>query len=73
MKMGRAKEAVPELERATKLEPEDSKAHFQLALAYDQLGEKDKASAERQALARTKLPANQQGMASGTVMPQAVQ
>jgi Flp pilus assembly protein TadD len=61
------------LEKATKLDPEDSKAHFQLALAYDQLGEKEKASAERRALAQTKQRANQQGMASGSVMPQAVQ
>jgi tetratricopeptide (TPR) repeat protein len=73
MKMGRVKEAAPELEKATKLDPEDSKAHFQLALAYDQLGEKEKASAERRALAQTKQRANQQGMASGSVMPQAVQ
>ena len=73
MKMGRVKEAAPELEKATKLDPEDSKAHFQLALAYDQLGEKEKASAERRALAQTKQRANQQGMASGSVMPQVVQ
>jgi len=73
MKMGRTKEAVPELEHATHLAPEDSKAHFQLALAYDQLGEKEKAAAERQALARTKQRANQQGMASGSVMPQNIQ
>jgi len=69
MKAGRVKEAVPELEKATRLMPEDSKAHFQLALAYDELGEKQKAVAERQALARTKQRANQQGMASGGVMP----
>jgi tetratricopeptide (TPR) repeat protein len=73
MKMGRVKEAAPELEKATQLDPEDSKAHFQLALAYDQLGEKEKASAERRVLAQTKQRANQQGMASGSVMPQAVQ
>jgi len=69
MKMGRVREAVPELEIAARRNPEDSKAHFQLALAYDQLGEKEKASAERKALAHTKERANQQGMASGSVMP----
>ena len=72
MKMGRAKEAVPELETAAKLNPADSKAHFQLAHAYDQLGQKEKARAERQALAITKQRGNQQGTASGTVMPGAV-
>ncbi|HMD83659.1 MAG TPA: tetratricopeptide repeat protein [Terriglobia bacterium] len=72
MKMGRVKESVPELELAAHRNPEDSKAHFQLALAYDALGEKEKARAERQALAKTKQRANQQGMASGSVMPQAV-
>ena len=73
MKMERVKEAVPELELAAKLNPEDSKAHFQLALAYGQLGEKEKASDERQVLAKTKQRANQQGTASGSVMPQTVQ
>ena len=38
-------------------------------MAYDALGEKDKARAERQALAKTKQRADQQGMASGSVMP----
>jgi tetratricopeptide (TPR) repeat protein len=70
MKMNRIKESVPELELAAKRNPEDSKAHFQLALAYEALGEKDKATAERQALARTKQRANQQGMASGSMMPE---
>ncbi len=66
---GRVKDAVPELELAAKLNPEDSKPHFQLALAYDQLGEKQKARAERQALARTKQRAGQQGTASGSILP----
>lgn len=69
MKLGRIKESVPELELAARRNPEDSKAHFQLALAYEALGEKEKAAAERQALAQTKKRANQQGMASGSVMP----
>jgi tetratricopeptide (TPR) repeat protein len=73
MKMGRPKEAVPELERAIKLNPADSKPHFQLALAYDELGQKEKAKVERQVLAETKQRANQQGMASGSVMPQTAQ
>ncbi len=69
MSKGRVKEALPELERATHLNPEDSKAHFQLARAYEALGEKEKAQAERRLLARTKQRANQQGMASGSVLP----
>ncbi len=69
MNQSRVKEALPELVLATTLNPEDSKAHFQLALAYERLGEKEKALAERQALARTKQRANQQGMASGSVLP----
>jgi len=69
MKLGRVKDSVPELEFAAQRNPDDSKAHFQLALAYESLGEKDKAQAERQALAKTKQHANQQGMASGSVMP----
>lgn len=73
LKMGRVQEATEELEKATKLNPEDSKAHFQLALAYEQLGEKEKAAAERRALAQTKQTANQQGMASGSMMPQAIE
>jgi tetratricopeptide (TPR) repeat protein len=66
---GRVKEAVPELVLATRLNPEDSKPHFQLALAYERLGEKEKARAERQALAKTKQRSNQHGMASGSVLP----
>ncbi len=73
MKKGRVKEALPELERAVRLDPEDSKAHFQLARAYERMGEKDKARAERQALAKTKRRANQQGMASGSVLPHALE
>jgi tetratricopeptide (TPR) repeat protein len=69
MSQGRVKDAVPELVLATRLRPEDSKPHFQLALAYERLGEKEKARAERQALAKTKQRANQQGMASGSVLP----
>lgn len=69
MSQGRVTEAVPELVLATRLNPEDSKPHFQLALAYERLGEKDKARAERQALAKTKQLSNQQGMASGSVLP----
>lgn len=69
MKQGRVKEALPELALAVQLDPADSKAHFQLVLAYERLGEKAKARAERQALAKTKHRVNQQGMASGSVLP----
>jgi tetratricopeptide (TPR) repeat protein len=69
MSQGRVKEAVPELVLAAQLNPHDGKPHFQLALAYDRLGEPEKARAERQALAKTKQFSNQQGMASGSVLP----
>jgi len=69
MSQGRVQEAVPELVLATRLNPEDSKPHFQLALAYERLGDKEKALAERQALAKTKQRSDQQGMASGSVLP----
>jgi tetratricopeptide (TPR) repeat protein len=69
IKQGRVKEALPELALACRLDPEDSKAHYQLALAYERLGERAKARTERQALAKTKRRANQQGMASGSVLP----
>jgi tetratricopeptide (TPR) repeat protein len=69
MSQGRIKEALPELVLATRLSPEDSKPHFQLVRAYERLGEKDKAYAERQALAKTKQRSNQQGIASGSVLP----
>jgi Flp pilus assembly protein TadD len=71
MSQAHVKEAAPELVLAARLDPKDSKAHFQLALAYERLGDKEKALAERQALAKTKQRPNQQGMASGSVLPSA--
>jgi len=69
MSQGRVKEAVPELVLAAQLNPDDGKPHFQLALAYERLGDNAKARAERQALAKTKQRLGQQGMASGSVLP----
>jgi tetratricopeptide (TPR) repeat protein len=69
MSQGRMKEAVPELVLAARLSPEDGKPHFQLALAYERLGDNAKARAERQALAKTKQRLDEQGMASGSVLP----
>lgn len=69
MKQGRVEDALPELRLAAQLNPKDSKAHFQLALAYERLGDKAKARAERQELAKTKHGADQQGMASEGVLP----
>jgi tetratricopeptide (TPR) repeat protein len=69
LRQGHVKEAVPELVLAARLNPEDSKPRFQLALAYERLGEKEKARAEREALAKTKQRSNQPGMASGSVLP----
>src|SRR6266478_4803153 len=42
-KLGRLREAYPELARAAKLNPEDRKPHFLLARIYDQLGQHDRA------------------------------
>ncbi len=68
-KLGRVPQAVPELREAEKLRPDDSKPHFLLAQAYDRLGEKQKADAERQALARAKTRAPTAGVAGGNALP----
>src|SRR6266851_1645599 len=68
-KLGRLREANPELARAAKLNPEDSKPHFLLARIYDQLGQHDRARKERTDLARTQGRTGQAGMATVDPVP----
>ena len=63
-KLGRLREASPELARAAKLNPEDRKPHFVLARIYDQLGQPDRAREERKNLARIQGRPGQAGMAT---------
>jgi tetratricopeptide (TPR) repeat protein len=68
-KLGRLREASPELAQAVKLNPEDSKPHFLLARIYDQLGQRDRARKERNNLARIRGHAGQAGMATVDGVP----
>jgi tetratricopeptide (TPR) repeat protein len=68
-KLGRLPQAVEELHQAETLNPDDSKPHFLLAQAYDRLGEKQKADAERKALAQSKARAPTAGAAAGSSLP----
>jgi Flp pilus assembly protein TadD len=68
-KLGCLPHAVEELREAEKLNPDDGKPHFLLAQAYDQLGEKQKADAERKALVRSKAHAPAAGAAAGSSLP----
>jgi tetratricopeptide (TPR) repeat protein len=68
-KLGRLREASPELARAVKLNPEDSKPHFLLARIYDQLGQHDRARKELKNIARIQGRAGQAGMAAVDPMP----
>jgi Flp pilus assembly protein TadD len=68
-KLGRFREASPELARAAKLNPEDGKPHFLLARIYDQLGHHDRARNERKNLARIQSRPGQAGMAAVDPVP----
>jgi tetratricopeptide (TPR) repeat protein len=68
-KLGRLREASPELERAAKLNPEDSKPHFLLARIYDQLGQPDRARKERNHVGRIRGHPGQSGMATVDAVP----
>ena len=68
-KLGRFREASPELARAAKLNPEDSKPHFLLARIYDQLGQPDRARRERKNLARIQSRPGKAGMATIDPVP----
>ncbi|HET9321066.1 MAG TPA: tetratricopeptide repeat protein [Bryobacteraceae bacterium] len=69
VKLGRLREASPELARAAKLNPEDSKPHFLLARIYDQLGQHDRAQQERRNIARIQSRPGQAGMATVDPVP----
>lgn len=68
-KLGRLREAIPELTRAAKLNPEDSKTHFLLAKIYDQLGQSDRARQERKNMAGIQERSGQAGMATADPLP----
>ncbi|MFN7993554.1 MAG: tetratricopeptide repeat protein [Bryobacteraceae bacterium] len=68
-KLGRLREAAPELARAAKLNPEDSKPHFLLARIYDQLGESGRARDERNAITRIQNRPGHAGMATAEPVP----
>jgi len=68
-KLGRLREANPELARAAKLNPDDSKPHFLLARIYDQLGQHDRARKERKNIASIQGRPGQVGMATADPAP----
>jgi len=68
-KLGRFRDASPELARAAKLNPEDSKPHFLLARIYDQLGQHDQARNERKNIALIRGRPGQAGMATVDPVP----
>jgi tetratricopeptide (TPR) repeat protein len=68
-KLGRLREASPELVRAAKLNPEDSKPHFLLVRIYDQLGQHDRARKERENLTRIQDRRGQGGIARADPVP----
>jgi tetratricopeptide (TPR) repeat protein len=68
-KLGRLREASPELTRAAKLNPDDSKPHFLLARIYDQLGQHDRAQKERENLTRIQGRPGQAGIARVDPVP----
>jgi Flp pilus assembly protein TadD len=68
-KLGRLREATPELARAAKLNPQDSKPHFLLGQIYDQLGQHDLARKERESVTRSQSLSGQAGMATVDPVP----
>lgn len=68
-KLGRLREASPELARAAKINPEDSRPHFLLARIYDQLGQHDQAQKERENVVRIQGRPGQAGMATYDRVP----
>jgi tetratricopeptide (TPR) repeat protein len=70
LKLNRYRDAVDELLRAEKLKPDDVRPHFLLAQAFDRLGEEQKASSERRALAQAKQQLrSSNGVAAGALPP----
>lgn len=70
-KLGRLREAIPELARGAKLNSEDSKPHFLLARIFDRLGRPDQARKEREALVRIQRHPGRSGVATGSLLPAA--
>jgi tetratricopeptide (TPR) repeat protein len=68
-KLGRIREASPELVRAAKLNPEDFKPHFLLARIYERLGQHDNARRERENVTRIQNRPRRPGIARGTPVP----
>jgi tetratricopeptide (TPR) repeat protein len=68
-KLGRLRDATPELARAAKLNPQDSKPHFLLAQIYAQLGQHDRARNERSNFARIQRRPGQARMATIDPLP----
>jgi tetratricopeptide (TPR) repeat protein len=68
-KLGRLREAEPELVRAAKLNPKDGKPHFLLAQIFDQMGQPDRARKERETLARIQSGTGEAGIASAGPLP----
>ena len=52
----RYKEAIPELQRATQLEPDLAQAHYRLAQAYQRTGQKELADKELEIFEKLKGP-----------------
>jgi protein O-GlcNAc transferase len=69
LKLDRVREAVNELLRAEKLNPNDSKPHFLLAQAFDRLGEHQKADHERKAVIRLRQHSAGAGIATRDLLP----
>jgi len=70
LKLDRYRDAIDELSRAEKLKPDDVRPHFLLAQAFDRLGEEQKASRERSALAQAKRQLqSKNGVAAGALPP----
>lgn len=68
-KLGRLREAEPDLTRAAKLSPKDGKPHFLLAQIFDQTGQPDRARRERETVARIQSQPDGAGIASADPLP----
>jgi tetratricopeptide (TPR) repeat protein len=68
-KLGRLREAEPELVKAAKLNHDDGKAHFLLAQIFDRMGRPDQARKERETVARLQGRTAESGIASTEPLP----
>ena len=69
VKLGRLREAVPELRKAEALNPKDSKPHFLLARIFDRVGQREDAKKEREALNAARTRTGRSGIATGSALP----